>query len=124
MPKFTQSIHAISLVLLVLQWVAAMAISSTGLKTSWALIYLGGINIVTLVSYAIDKRKARSGSWRIPELQLHIMELLGGWFGAHVGQQYLRHKSSKLSYRLVFWIIVLLWLVSSLFLLGKSGRLL
>ena len=124
MLKFIKSTHAISLVLFVLQWVATMAISSTGFKTSWVLIYLVGINIVTLVSYAVDKRKAHSGSWRIPELQLHTMELLGGWFGAHIGQQYLRHKSSKLSYRLVFWLIVLLWLVSSLFLLGKSGRLL
>lgn len=124
MPKFTKLIHAYTIVLLLLQFLAAMALNSNGLRTSWVLIYLGGINCVTLICYAIDKRKARSGSWRIPEIQLHTMELLGGWFGAHIGQQYLRHKSSKLSYRLVFWIIVLLWLAASLFLLGKSGRLL
>lgn len=58
--------------------------------------------------YWRDKRQARSNGWRTPEKILHGIELLGGWPGALVAQQALRHKTRKLSFQLVFWLIVLL----------------
>jgi heme/copper-type cytochrome/quinol oxidase subunit 3 len=36
------------------------------------------------------------------------LSLVGGWPGALVAQQKLRHKSQKQSFRIVFWITVLL----------------
>ena len=34
-----------------------------------------------------------------------MVELLGGWPGALLGQRRFRHKTRKRSYQLVFWLI-------------------
>ncbi|RMQ47724.1 hypothetical protein ALQ04_04252 [Pseudomonas cichorii] len=57
--------------------------------------------------YRHDKRQAGQGGWRTPENILHASELLGGWPGALLAQQAFRHKTRKLSFQLVFWLIVL-----------------
>jgi uncharacterized membrane protein YsdA (DUF1294 family) len=50
---------------------------------------------------------------------LHFLELLGGWPGAYLGQRIFRHKTSKISYQFVFWLIVLLYQYASIdYLLG------
>ncbi|MGE8175169.1 DUF1294 domain-containing protein [Pseudomonas fluorescens] len=83
------------------------------------LMWWRGISLIPLVAYGIvsllafllywhDKRKARADSWRTPENVLHAIELAGGWPGALLAQQVFRHKTRKVSYQLVFWIIVLL----------------
>ena len=64
------------------------------------------MSTVTLGAYWHDKTSARHGAWRLPENALHLLELFGGWPGALVAQQWLRHKNRKLSYQLVFWAIV------------------
>jgi uncharacterized membrane protein YsdA (DUF1294 family) len=64
------------------------------------------MSTVAFLTYWIDKRRARRGQWRIPEGTLHLMELLGGWPGAWIAQRALRHKSSKRTFRIVFWLIV------------------
>lgn len=43
----------------------------------------------------------------MPEARLHFMELIGGWPGAFLAQRRLRHKCSKVSYQVVFWMIVI-----------------
>ncbi|WP_040500587.1 DUF1294 domain-containing protein, partial [Ideonella sp. B508-1] len=45
--------------------------------------------------------------WRTPESTLHWMGLLCGWPGALLAQQVLRHKTSKTSFIVVFWLTVL-----------------
>lgn len=73
-------------------------------------LWVGGsflvINVFTAVVYIWDKWKARQGGWRISELQLHVCELLGGWPAAFLMQRLLRHKTSKWSFQLIFWLIV------------------
>lgn len=64
------------------------------------------VNGITCLVYAQDKRQARAGAWRIPEVGLHSLELLGGWPGAFVAQRRLRHKCVKVSYQVAFWFIV------------------
>ena len=68
------------------------------------------MSVVTFVAFAWDKSCAKAGRRRVPEQTLHSLELLGGWPGALAGQRWLRHKSEKLSYRIVLWAIVALHL--------------
>lgn len=65
------------------------------------------INITTFAAYYIDKRAAIRGSYRISEKNLHMLEFLGGSFGALLGQKFLRHKSKKRSYQFMFHLIVI-----------------
>jgi uncharacterized membrane protein YsdA (DUF1294 family) len=58
---------------------------------------------VTFIAYAIDKTAAARGSRRTPESTLHMLSFFGGWPGAILAQQLLRHKSSKREFRQVFW---------------------
>ena len=71
-------------------------------------VYFVLISAVTIVLYRLDKRRAQSGLWRIPELTLHMAELIGGWGAAFAAQRIFRHKISKRKYQMVFWLIVLL----------------
>jgi uncharacterized membrane protein YsdA (DUF1294 family) len=58
------------------------------------------------VMYAFDKSAARAGRWRTSENTLLLMGLACGWPGAVLAQQWLRHKSSKPSFRTRFWATV------------------
>ena len=68
----------------------------------------GALSIVTFLAYAWDKRQARVQGFRLPEVWLHLLALLGGWPGAFVAQRRLRHKNAKLSFQFTFWLIVAL----------------
>ena len=72
-----------------------------------ALIYVG-VSVVTYLAYSSDKTAARRGSWRVPEGTLHALSLAGGWPGALLAQQFLRHKSAKTEFRAVFWCTVVM----------------
>ena len=65
------------------------------------------LSLVTYFGYRTDKRRAEAGEWRIPESTLHMAEFLGGWPGAFLAQRKFRHKISKTSYQVVFWMIVM-----------------
>lgn len=65
-------------------------------------------SLVAFLAYAIDKRAAQRGGWRIQETTLHLIALAGGWPGAILAQVLLRHKSQKPSFRAVFWLTVLI----------------
>ena len=66
------------------------------------------LSLITYVTYALDKAAARKGDWRTKESTLHALALIGGWPGALIAQQKLRHKSKKPSFRVVFWLTVVL----------------
>lgn len=78
-------------------------------QVPWTIagIYLV-LSILTFVLYAADKRAAQTNRWRTPENTLLLVGLVGGWPGAAVAQQVLRHKTKKLSFRTRFWTTVIL----------------
>ena len=78
-------------------------------------------SVVAYVAYAMDKSAAKSGRWRTAEDTLHFLGLIGGWPGALLAQQKLRHKSSKASFQSVFWTTVILNCGALGWLLTKSG---
>ena len=69
-------------------------------------------SIICFFAYGIDKYRARSHQWRIPEKTLHTLAMIGGWPGALFGQQFFRHKTQKLGFRLVLWLIVIVHLAA------------
>jgi len=66
------------------------------------------ISLCTFYIYRRDKRRAELGAQRTPESTLHLLELFGGWPGAFLAQRVYHHKSSKVSYQMVFWLTVTL----------------
>lgn len=87
---------------MVFLWIAA--------TTSWLPFEVFGLylaaSIITFGVYAWDKSAARVGVSRTPENTLHLLALVGGWPGALIAQQTLRHKTRKESFRAVFWMTV------------------
>ena len=72
-----------------------------------ALVYAAG-SALTFVVYAVDKAAARSGRQRVSEGSLIVLGFVGGWPGALLAQQLLRHKTVKESFQRQFWQSVML----------------
>lgn len=68
----------------------------------------GVVSVISFLQYRADKKRAATSVRRIAERSLHAVELLGGWPGALVAQQVYRHKTRKVRFQMVFWIIVAL----------------
>ncbi|BCX68415.1 DUF1294 domain-containing protein [Pseudomonas izuensis] len=101
-----------------LKWLVFAILCALPLFGSMSM-WLRGVSLIPLAAYGIvsvaafllywsDKRKARADRWRTPENVLHALEFAGGWPGALLAQQVFRHKTRKVSFQLVFWLIVLL----------------
>lgn len=78
--------------------------------------------IVTFIVYAIDKSAAQNDRRRTPEINLHLLSLMGGWPGAFLAQNYLRHKSSKREFQQVYWVTVVINLCAFIWLQSEKGR--
>lgn len=76
---------------------------------------------ITFITYAIDKTAAQKGGWRISEATLHLMALFGGWPGALIAQQTLRHKSRKVGFRRVYKLTMVLNVIVTTGLLAPHG---
>ena len=61
-------------------------------------VYLVVINLITFVSFGMDKWKAKKGKWRIPEKTLMMFAVAGGSVGALVGMYGFRHKTQHLKF--------------------------
>jgi uncharacterized membrane protein YsdA (DUF1294 family) len=87
-----------------------MALFTLSSSVHWQLIlsYLVIISTLTATLNWQDKRSAEKQGWRISEKSLHLCEFLAGWPTAYIAQQILHHKTSKRSYRIVYWCIVAL----------------
>jgi uncharacterized membrane protein YsdA (DUF1294 family)/cold shock CspA family protein len=66
------------------------------------------MSLITFIAYAVDKSAAQIGAWRTPESTLHLLGLAGGWPGALVAQQTMRHKSKKGSFRVVLLVTIII----------------
>jgi uncharacterized membrane protein YsdA (DUF1294 family) len=95
-----------------------------GATFAWGLTPLAGaaylaMSVACFIAYALDKSAARRGERRTPESTLLMLGLFGGWPGAVLAQQWLRHKTVKQPFRQMFWFTVFvnvfgfLWLARS-----------
>ncbi len=69
-------------------------------------------SLIAFRLYRSDKLSAKDGSNRVPEKVLHIFGFLCGWPGGLIAQQIFRHKTVKKSFRIMFWITVILNIIA------------
>ena len=74
-------------------------------------LYLLLINLVALVVYGVDKRRAKKGQWRISEKTLFLVALIGGSVGAIAGMYLFRHKTKHWYFRIGLPVILAAQLV-------------
>lgn len=72
------------------------------------IIYLIIINIITFITYGIDKAKARKGAWRIPEKTLIGLAVAGGGIGALAGMSFFHHKTRKPLFKIGIPVILII----------------
>jgi uncharacterized membrane protein YsdA (DUF1294 family) len=73
----------------------------------WVVGFYLVTSLICFMLYSVDKRRARFGGWRVSERTLLLWGCIGGWPGAIVAQQKLRHKTQKVRFRQAFWATVI-----------------
>ena len=108
----------IAITYLVLVAVSALFAESSKALLAWYLV----IGVVTFFVYAKDKRAAINGNWRVPEKTLHIFSVAGGWLGALIAQDKLRHKTQKQPFRAIYWFTVVINVAAFVWTLTPRGQ--
>ena len=75
------------------------------------------MNLITFVTWGIDKRRSKKGRRRIPESTLLALAWGTGLLGAWVGMSVFRHKTRKTGFKIKLFLLsvvnlawLLLWL--------------
>lgn len=71
------------------------------------LYYLLVINVVTFGLFALDKKRARKGEWRIPEATLLFFSLIGGSIGGMLAMKIVKHKTKKIKFMIGMPLLLL-----------------
>lgn len=98
------------------------AVAAVWMPPFWVAGLYVVLSGVTFIAYAADKSAAASGAWRTRERTLHVLALAGGWPGALLAQQRLRHKSAKRAFRRVFWASALFNVLGLVVLASPIGQ--
>ena len=72
------------------------------------LTWLVAWSVIAFVVYGWDKSRAGRGAWRVPEMVLHALALVGGVAGAALGMLIFRHKTQHVEFRLVLIVAALI----------------
>ena len=74
--------------------------------------YLVGINFITFIIYGLDKYSAVHKKYRVSEMSLFFLSIMGGGLGAILGMRTFHHKTRKI----IFWVINTLSIIGWIFL--------
>lgn len=72
------------------------------------MIYFLVINIITFITYGLDKYKSIKHKYRISENTLIFLAIIGGPIGAFLGMILFHHKTKKKKF-IIIPIILLIW---------------
>ncbi len=75
------------------------------------IFYLIIINIISFITIYIDKRKAIKNKWRISELFLVVIAILGGSLGSILGMKLFRHKTNKTKFNIGIPLILVIQII-------------
>ena len=73
-------------------------------------IYIIIINLISFLTYAIDKIKSIKHEYRVPENVLLILSLFGGAIGSLLSMMLFHHKTRKVKFLFVNSILTIIWL--------------
>jgi uncharacterized membrane protein YsdA (DUF1294 family) len=73
------------------------------------LAWIAGWTLPAFAMYGIDKRQAQRDGWRVPEVVLHGLALIGGVIGAWAGRYVFHHKTRKPLFTVVLVVASILW---------------
>ncbi|TKE96638.1 DUF1294 domain-containing protein [Vibrio kanaloae] len=108
----------ISITYLVMVAVSVLFVKSSKVLLVWYL----AVGVVTFFVYAKDKKAAINGNWRVPEKTLHTFSFAGGWLGALIAQDKLRHKTKKQPFRAIYWLTVAMNVAAFVWTLTPIGQ--
>jgi uncharacterized membrane protein YsdA (DUF1294 family) len=83
------------------------------------IAYLIAVNIVTFAVYGVDKHRAITKSWRIPEATLITLAAVGGSIGALLGMRIFRHKTKHPKFYIGVPVIFIIQIVAVWFFFFK-----
>lgn len=73
----------------------------------WLELYLFLINLAGFLICGVDKRRAVSKQWRIPEKRIFLTAIMGGSVGVLIGMYNFRHKTRHKSFTIGIPLILL-----------------
>lgn len=82
--------------------------------------YLLFANVVTFITYGIDKYKAKKDKWRISEATLLLMAVFGGSVGAWLGMKAFHHKTMHKKFYIGVPAIIILQIALAVWLAYKG----
>jgi uncharacterized membrane protein YsdA (DUF1294 family) len=87
-------------------------------------VWLVAWGIATFVTYGMDKLLARLGWWRVPEILLHVLAVVGGFAGGWLGMLIFWHKVRKTSFWVVLFVSTLIHGAAVYWLYMRGGSIL
>ncbi len=100
----TNHTHFIIVIMLGLVAAALAYLVSEKAGVPWYFTWLIFWSLVTFFYYGFDKQQAKQGNWRVPEVVLHGLALLGGFVGGWLGMMFFHHKNRKPMFVIVLLI--------------------
>lgn len=82
----------------------------------WITIgYLLFVNIVSFITMAVDKSKAKHGKWRISEKTLFLLAAVGGSVGSLAGMYTFRHKTKHTKFVIGMPVILIVHIALAIY---------
>ena len=78
-------------------------------------------SIAAFLAYGNDKGNAERHKRRTPEVELHLISIIGGWPGAWIAQRVFRHKSKKTEFQVTFVATVIINCIALAYFLVHIG---